>query len=196
MPDQDALDRRLSAVERTLADGEHDLDALRAAGDREGRIASLEDDLADARDRIAELEAATQALRGYVGNVRAVNDDVAERADAALAAVEDLEDRIDEPGDGRRRPGGPEFRAEGPSGGRDRSGQSPGRPGSDEASHLAETTDPFDAAGVGGRGPVDAVRDGDQFDADGERASADGGRIADADDGPDGGLLARIRNYV
>ncbi len=53
MPDQDALDRRLSAVERTLADGDHNLDALRAAGDRDERIAALEDELADARNRNA-----------------------------------------------------------------------------------------------------------------------------------------------
>lgn len=46
-------------------------------------------------DRVAELEAAVQAIRGYTGSVRAVNDRVEERADAALATVESLQDRVD-----------------------------------------------------------------------------------------------------
>jgi hypothetical protein len=44
--------------------------------------------------RVAELEAATQALRGYVGNVRSVNERVEERADAALARAEELDGRV------------------------------------------------------------------------------------------------------
>jgi len=48
----------------------------------------------DLEDRLAELEAAVQALRGYAGSVRSVNEGVRERADAAAAAVEDIEDRL------------------------------------------------------------------------------------------------------
>lgn len=95
MPDRQAIDRRLRAVERALTDGEADLGAVRDAAETAERVAALESELEATRERVAELEAATQALRGYVGNVRSVNEGVAERADAALAAVERLEDERD-----------------------------------------------------------------------------------------------------
>lgn len=94
MTDQDRLERRLSAVERSLTGDEQTLDALVEGGELQGRVEGLEAELAAAEERIAELEAATQALRGYVGNVRSVNEDVAQRADAALAAVDRLEEQI------------------------------------------------------------------------------------------------------
>ena len=90
MSDDEALQRRLRAVERSLTDGDHDVDSLRTAGDQADRIDELAARLDEAEDRIAELEASTQALRGYVGNVRSVNEDVEQRADAALAGVERL----------------------------------------------------------------------------------------------------------
>ncbi|WP_225333608.1 DUF7310 family coiled-coil domain-containing protein [Halomicrobium urmianum] len=195
MPDLDALDRRLSAVERTLADGEHDLDALRAAGDRQQRITELEGDLADSNDRIAELEAATQALRGYVGNVRAVNDDVAERADAALAAVEDLEDRIEQADAGGRGSGGREHRTDGPSANCERNPRSPRRSGADATQDWPVDGDGFDSACSGERTAV-AV-DGGRFEAGDDPVSGDRmGSDTDADDAASGGLLARIRDYV
>jgi len=73
MSDDEALQRRLRAVERSLTDGDHDVDSLRTAGDQADRIDELAARLDEAEDRIAELEASTQALRGYVGNVRSVN---------------------------------------------------------------------------------------------------------------------------
>ena len=77
-PDHDrtALERRLEAVERALSD-EEPLERI--------------DRLDDLEERVVELEAAVQALRGYVGSVRAVNEDVERRADRAFrkaAAVE------------------------------------------------------------------------------------------------------------
>jgi hypothetical protein len=42
-------------------------------------------------ETVAELEAAVEALRGYVGNVEHVNESVERRANAALAAVERLD---------------------------------------------------------------------------------------------------------
>lgn len=55
-----------------------------------------DDERLDALERrVRELEAATRALRGYVGDRRAVAASVERRADAALAAVDRLED--DEP---------------------------------------------------------------------------------------------------
>ena len=102
MPDEETLDRRLRAVERTLTDGE-DVESAPDSGALADRVETLEAELVDARDRITELEAATQALRGYVGNVRSVNEDVERRADAALAAVERVEARTNgtQPGEGR-----------------------------------------------------------------------------------------------
>lgn len=95
MPDDETLNRRLRAVERTLSDGDHDVDALREAGVFADRVEALESQLADAETRIDELESVTQALRGYVGNVRSVNEEVEQRADAALAAVERLEQQAE-----------------------------------------------------------------------------------------------------
>ena len=94
MSDEEGLNRRLRAVERSLTDGDHDVDALREAGATADRIEDIESRLGDVEDRVAELEATTQALRGYVGNVRSVNEDVEQRANAALGAVERLEDRL------------------------------------------------------------------------------------------------------
>ena len=69
-PDHDrtGLERRLEAVERALSDDEP-LERI--------------DRLDDLEERVVELEAAVQALRGYVGSVRAVNEDVERRADRA-----------------------------------------------------------------------------------------------------------------
>lgn len=84
----ESLEARLAAVERTLTDGDHDTDALADAAEVAERIETVESDLADLTDRVAELEAASQALRGYVGNVRAVNEEVQQRADLALSKAE------------------------------------------------------------------------------------------------------------
>lgn len=96
MSDDDAVERRLRAVERALTDDDRAVADLAEAGELADRVDALESDLEDLRDRVAELESATQALRGYVGNVRSVNRDVEQRADAAVAAVDRLEDRLDD----------------------------------------------------------------------------------------------------
>lgn len=94
----DDLRERVAAVERALTDGEGDLQALAEGAASADRLDSLEAELDDLQEDVAELEAATQALRGYVGSVRSVNESVEERADAALAAVDSLEERLpDEP---------------------------------------------------------------------------------------------------
>jgi hypothetical protein len=84
----ETTEERLAALERALTDGDHDLEALAEAGDIAARVEQLEADRATQEERIAELEAATQALRGYVGNVRAVNEDVRQQADRALELAE------------------------------------------------------------------------------------------------------------
>lgn len=94
MPERSDLDRRLRAVERALTDGDHDVAALQDAAAGVERIDAIEARIADLEERTTELEAATQAVRGYVGNVRAVNGEVEDRADAALAAVDRIEARL------------------------------------------------------------------------------------------------------
>lgn len=98
MPQERSLDDRLSALERSLdtvtdhaEQGSPDAPTLdtdaRTPEDRpdlDARIDTLE-------DRLSDLEAGLQAVRGYVGNVEHVNQSVERRANAAIAAVERLE---------------------------------------------------------------------------------------------------------
>ncbi|MBV0901477.1 DUF7310 family coiled-coil domain-containing protein [Haloarcula salina] len=102
MTDVETLAERLQAVERAVTDGETEFPEVTDRGEFEDRIDGLEGRVDDLETRTAELEAATQALRGYVGNVRAVNEDVESRANAALAAVDRLEARLDEPAPAER----------------------------------------------------------------------------------------------
>lgn len=95
MTDQETLERRLRAVERALTDGDDAVAARPEVGALTDRVDRLEAALADAEEQIAELEAATQALRGYVGNVRSVNESVERRADAALAVADRVESRLE-----------------------------------------------------------------------------------------------------
>ncbi|MFB6140298.1 MAG: hypothetical protein ABEJ26_07665 [Halosimplex sp.] len=95
------LDARLDAVERALTDGDADLAELREASEAAGDLRDLESRLADLESRVDELEAGLQAVRGYAGNVRAVNREVERRASAALAKAEALETAVE---DDRRRP--------------------------------------------------------------------------------------------
>jgi hypothetical protein len=102
----DELDERLTAVERALTDGDGEPAAFGDA-DRTA-LADLRERLDDLEAQVADLDAATQALRGYVGNVRSVDRDIERRADAALAKVESLEAELDGEagGNGDERPQG------------------------------------------------------------------------------------------
>lgn len=90
----DALRERVEALERAITDGEHDLSAVADEAEALDRLDSLDSRLTALEDGIEEVQAATQALRGYVGNIRSVNTDVEQRADAALTKVEALEQRL------------------------------------------------------------------------------------------------------
>lgn len=90
----DRLEARLEAIERALTGGETAVVDLEDAAALRADLAEANEQLDDLDERVTELEAATQALRGYVGNVRQVNEEVERRADAALAKVESLEDRV------------------------------------------------------------------------------------------------------
>lgn len=90
MSDSD-LAERLDAVERALTDDETDLDAVRDAAERDAAVDRLETRVDDLETTVEELEAAVEAVRGYAGNVRAVNREVERRASAALAKAETVE---------------------------------------------------------------------------------------------------------
>lgn len=89
------LESRLETLERAVTDGEHDLSELADEADALERLNEVEATCEQFERQLAELEAATQAVRGYVGSIRAVNSEVEQRADAALAAVESLEEQLE-----------------------------------------------------------------------------------------------------
>ncbi|MFB6087468.1 MAG: hypothetical protein ABEJ85_03015 [Haloarculaceae archaeon] len=92
MSDSD-LEARLAAVERALTDGDTDL-ATAESVDLAADVERLEERLDAIEGRLDDLDAAVQAVRGYAGNVRAVNREVERRASAALAKVETLETAV------------------------------------------------------------------------------------------------------
>lgn len=93
MPDD--IEDRLAAVERALTEADTDLPELADDAELTKRVDELERELDAVDERIEELDAALQAVRGYVGSIRSVNEDVEARANAAVAGVESLEDRVD-----------------------------------------------------------------------------------------------------
>lgn len=105
MPDPpvEDLERRLAAVERAVTGSDRPITDLADAGDVADRLDDLEHRVATVEERLDDLAAASQAVRGYLGGVRVVNAEVERRADAALAAVERLETRLD--GERADRPG-------------------------------------------------------------------------------------------
>jgi len=88
--DDGRLHERVDALERAVTDG-HAADGLPDAASLEARVADLEATVDDIGDRVAELDAAVQALRGFAGGIRAVDESVEQRANAAIARVERLE---------------------------------------------------------------------------------------------------------
>jgi len=91
----DRLEERVAALERTITDGHADA-GLPDAGRMDARLDELEATVDDVDDRVAELDAAVQALRGFAGGVRAVDEAVERRADAAVARVDRLEAELAE----------------------------------------------------------------------------------------------------
>jgi hypothetical protein len=78
--DDESLEKRLSAVERALTNDETPTQRR----DVERRVE-------DAEERIRELEAATQALRGYVGDVRDRGTQIGGHSDSGLERVQRME---------------------------------------------------------------------------------------------------------
>ena len=173
----DELEARIETLERAVTDGDHDLSELATESETRERVAALETEVGELADRVSELEAATQALRGYVGNVRAVNRDIEQRADTALAKAESVESALvdetdqDDPGEAQqtgessrgmqpreerttRRTAGSNGQPRGAAASREES--DPGRPtedgtdnGGSPGSGRRPTTDGVDTAGAG-----------------------------------------------
>ena len=70
-------------------------DCTRGPDQCEDGPSELAAEIESLESRVAELEAATEALRGYAGSVRSVNRAVERRADRALATAEELRRRLD-----------------------------------------------------------------------------------------------------
>lgn len=85
MASDSPTDERLRAVERALTGTDQSLDRLSDAAAVADDVADLEERIAALEDRVDELDAALQAVRGYVGNVRHVNREIERTAEAALA---------------------------------------------------------------------------------------------------------------
>lgn len=96
----DDLRERLDAVEQAVTDGDGDLAALADGAATAERVETLETEVAELRDDVRELQAATRAIRGYVGQVRSINDTAEQRAETALAKVERLESDLGTTADG------------------------------------------------------------------------------------------------
>lgn len=78
--DDESLEKRLSAVERALTNEE----TPASRRDVERRVE-------EAEERIRELEAATQALRGYVGDVRDRDQQIGHGSDSGLERVQRMD---------------------------------------------------------------------------------------------------------
>jgi len=95
MADTDRLEERLAAVERTVVDGDYELEELADVATMADEIDRLDARFDDLEERLVELERTVQSTSGFVSNVRSVNEGVEQQADAAIAAVDRLERRLD-----------------------------------------------------------------------------------------------------
>ncbi|WP_435069523.1 DUF7310 family coiled-coil domain-containing protein [Haloplanus sp. C73] len=112
----DTLTERVAALERAVTDGHAD-DGLPDTARMATRLDDAESAVAELDDRVAELEATVQALRGFAGGVRAVDEAVERRANDAVARVERLETELRDVEERIERDTGrtPEFDADGPA---------------------------------------------------------------------------------
>jgi len=93
--DLERIEQRLAAVERTVVDGDHDLEELADVSALTDDVRELESTVEEFSSRLAEVEADLESLGGYVSNVDSVNEDVQQQAFAAMATVDRLEERLD-----------------------------------------------------------------------------------------------------
>lgn len=173
----DQLEERIATLERAVTDGEGDVAALTEAAVTAERLEALETTAADLEDRVAELEAATQALRGYVGNVRAVNREVEERADLALSRVEALSGQHTADDRPPTRDGG----------GRDREQGHEGEVSHGDGQRSGDRCDRCGRPKEGGTGAEYPERGTPSAAPPDRTTSIQGNRVGRADNTPDGG---------
>lgn len=89
------FEERLTAVERALTESDSPPAALADAADATDRLVACETRLDDVERQVADLEAAIQAVRGYVGECRREDGEAERTAAAALAVAERVERRLD-----------------------------------------------------------------------------------------------------
>lgn len=85
------LEERLSAVERAVTDEDVPVASVDDAAALTSRLDAVESRLETLEARIDETDAAVAAVRGYVGEIRHVNEEVERTANAAVAAVDRLD---------------------------------------------------------------------------------------------------------
>lgn len=82
------VDTMVSDNHRTMSNSESESTVDAKATTTSDRVIELE-------ERISDLEAAVKAMEAYVGHIERVDEELERRADAALAAVDRLEHRVD-----------------------------------------------------------------------------------------------------
>jgi hypothetical protein len=151
----DDLTRRLEAVERAVTDGHTDLAGVADDAAVADRLAAVERRLDGVERRLDDLDATTQALRGYLGGVDGVTEDVERRADLALAKAEAIETAVFDDDDGLAVERLPASDA-GPGVDTD-DGSTDGATRSGESTDSEGGSGPIDSETV--RSPVDRLRD-------------------------------------
>lgn len=99
MTDTEQLAERLSALERTVAEfdvGTPDENASNGGSDVAEDLEGFATRLDEVETRLSDLEGKMQALAGFASNVESVNDEVERQADVAIAAVDRIEDQLEE----------------------------------------------------------------------------------------------------
>ncbi len=88
------FEQRLSAVERTVVDGDHDVPALSDIDDLRQTVDALADQVETIDSRLLAVESGVEALEGYVGNIQSVNQSVERQADIAIVSAGRVENRL------------------------------------------------------------------------------------------------------
>jgi len=95
MSNFEQLEQRVEAVENAVTQGTTEFEDIKEIAELTAELESMGKKLEKIEQRLAAVEGATQSLEGYVGNVKSVNGETEKQADAAVAAVDRLESKIE-----------------------------------------------------------------------------------------------------
>ena len=197
----DGIESRLRAVERAVTGTDTRPADVAAGAEAATERERLESRITDLEERVAELEAATQAVRGYVGSVRAVNREVERRADLALARATNANresDTVDASGERDDRGEGVAFGADGQSAEGDATVNDSG--GAVPSESALDAALPDDRAAAGGRADGGGVPDRGGGETSRDDAGSARGERETGRDGDDGawatGALDRLRESL